>query len=76
MRSESNVLARYQIDLRKYLPEAFPLFREQIMIGFWNFQKMVHKLLLHLISVNFWNQIFENSREYGNFENNVPQTPT
>ena len=25
---------------------------------------------------NFWNQIFEKSREYGNFENCVPQTPT
>ena len=38
---------------------------------FWNSQKIVYKLLLYMISVNFWNQIFENSREYGNFENGV-----
>ena len=25
---------------------------------------------------NFWNQIFENSRKYGNFENDVPPPPT
>jgi hypothetical protein len=28
-------------------------------------------LLLLLITVNFWDQIFKNSREYGNFENGV-----
>ena len=33
-------------------------------------------LLFALISVNFWNQIFENSREYGNFENGVTPPPT
>ena len=43
---------------------------------FLKFSKIVHKLLLRLITVDFWNQKFENSREYGNFENNVPQTPT
>ena len=46
------------------------------MKGFWNFQKTIHKLLLPLVYVDFWNQIFENSREYGNFENGVTQTPT
>ena len=40
------------------------------------FYSTVHKLLLPLISVDFWNQIFENSREYGNFENYVPPPPT
>ena len=40
------------------------------------FSKIVHKLLLRMITVDFWNQKFENSREYCNFENNAPQTPT
>ena len=53
-----------------------PPTKTQILIAFWNFQKIVDKLLLYLISVDFWNQIFENSREYGNFENSVTQTPT
>ena len=53
-----------------------PPTKTQILIAFWNFQKIVDKLLLYLISVDFWNQIFKNSREYGNFENSVTQTPT
>ena len=36
------------------------------------FIDMTHNNILTLISVDFWNQIFENSREYGNFENYVP----
>ena len=43
--------------------------------GFWNFRKIVHKFrfvtdIRHKKS-DFWNQIFENSHEYGNFENTI-----
>ena len=46
------------------------------LTGVLKILKIVHKFLLPLISVNFWNQIFENSREYGNFETGVTPPPT
>ena len=46
-------------------------FKQQI-----RFLKSFTNFVLSMISVNFWNQIFENSREYGNFENSVTPTPT
>ena len=36
--------------------------KRSLWVIFWKFQKFVHKLLLHLIPANLWNQILENSR--------------